>query len=718
MPKAVQLPAPSETPTAAAQNNDQTAAGFAASPARKNPWFKPEDFNLVLADLPEQKKKFDSLTEDRKREVTILSDQRSPSEIREIIKITCSNRYQDADTEARAKIFDQIQQLRFGDLIDLGRRFENLGREPQSNFEPPKNPTVARILADLNEPAYAKRTEKAAPVQTVETVMTEALGDRNPSQQQMIRNIFDSPQFQRLNDGRKAAAAGMIQKLTAEDLSDLDWRASNYQRNPQTEFPSPPEPQVEAVLCLLNHQNRQVQPPPQSIAELVPPTEKVRFEQLSAGRGSLDRQAIAEIIGSRPYRYLNEDGRQHLSSQIAAMDSADLLVMSGRLGLIGSGNPHLLADKQNTPPQRAIAEIYTSVTAPPPGTEKLFDGRPVEERLAIYTTLTSLKSSTLSSEDQKKLHEIIGACDTRSLWDLVILSGPNYSFVPSLLQQDKDGKNGLASLYDIVTAQSVRGPDLAANWSEFKREALHAVAHPYAAAQGNKGTCAATEPIRVFTDRQPAEALRIIRDLALEGRVKFRDGNWAELKTEALSDDGSRRNIVERMLQSTMMEYANGSETYHNKSDISEGPSNSHSGLHHNQICRLLTALYGQKYNSITGPGEELLKIVQSTFSTVHASADFAGSHLISIEKCFTATVTISNPWGHEIHDNFAPTESLGYYYSEGRQIFSRADFAKRLKAIFLPDTELQAASAQSPAPSPPQPPNWRDKLAQLFGKR
>ncbi len=81
--------------------------------------------------------------------------------------------------------------------------------------------------------------------------------------------------------------------------------------------------------------------------------------------------------------------------------------------------------------------------------------------------------------------------------------------------------------------------------------------------QGNVGTCAATSIQLSLIERQPAEYIRLVTDLAVTGHATAANGATLDRVPSSIPPSpGNMRTVSERLFQSSVLDYANGDTRY------------------------------------------------------------------------------------------------------------------------------------------------------------
>ena len=179
-------------------------------------------------------------------------------------------------------------------------------------------------------------------------------------------------------------------------------------------------------------------------------------------------------------------------------------------------------------------------------------------------------------------------------------------------QRDSTGKTLVDSLLRL-TEETL--------WDPFAREPgrtriffelVFNVFDPKRINQGLKGTCAAACIEGYLAERDPAEYSRIVAGLVTrEGLVTMKSGQMLVCNEDVLAphEREQRRNAVSRIFQAACMEFAYPNMPYDNVVDGHfHGDDNVGSGLEINAFERLLQAITGQTWKTITVMHSRLAK--------------------------------------------------------------------------------------------------------------
>jgi len=134
------------------------------------------------------------------------------------------------------------------------------------------------------------------------------------------------------------------------------------------------------------------------------------------------------------------------------------------------------------------------------------------------------------------------------------------------------------------------------------RELVGNIAEPGNTNQRDRGTCAPTTVEYIHAKNQPSDYARTVTGLFSEkGDVRLRNGDTLHRNASGLGPDNSGRTSVDRIYQSSMMDYADGDKmTYDNARDkhINADGSVAHSGMYTNEKRKSMEAVTGEGHES------------------------------------------------------------------------------------------------------------------------
>ena len=100
---------------------------------------------------------------------------------------------------------------------------------------------------------------------------------------------------------------------------------------------------------------------------------------------------------------------------------------------------------------------------------------------------------------------------------------------------------------------------------------IEETAHPGRVNQGNRGTCTMTSVSYLLAKNHPAEYARLAAGMmSPSGTARLANGETLRRVEDSIApDDNKSRSPSERLLQSALMDFADGSKTYSNRDDRS-----------------------------------------------------------------------------------------------------------------------------------------------------
>ena len=190
--------------------------------------------------------------------------------------------------------------------------------------------------------------------------------------------------------------------------------------------------------------------------------------------------------------------------------------------------------------------------------------------------------------------------------------------------------------------------------------------------QGNRGTCTVTSMTYGLAEKNPAEYARLVTDLAINGQTKLANGDTIQPPADGLAQDNGSRSVGERLLQSSLMTYAN--PTYQNFNaaaltnpnvNIDGVPPGFGSGMNPDNQSKVLGALHNRKYEVVTeikynfvAANKDVLAMtkleLEKRGGPVYTWVDWSspgspGSHIVEVTKIENGRVYFRNPWGGNI---------------------------------------------------------------------
>jgi hypothetical protein len=291
-------------------------------------------------------------------------------------------------------------------------------------------------------------------------------------------------------------------------------------------------------------------------------------------------------------------------------------------------------------------------------------------RVQAATLPTTTKIDLSVSRSLEDLKESIGESFGRSRRD----RREAYQRLDSLQargilgKSDEAGRTLVDDLYDLNTQPLAKK----VHRRKLMMAVLRHLDNPELMKQGERGACAAAGLQHVLAARDPAQYVKVVRGLASPGgQATLNSGERLRRVDHSIRDD-SDRDVASRLVQSALIEYGNGPESYSNKKDLSTGPHSEglhqanpwvpnsghqeggHSGLYPAEISRVMKALFG---------GDAQVQFVDPDLKTQHldkireAVSDGEvvlaglrwdkGAHLVVIKEVHDDHLVAWNPWGN-----------------------------------------------------------------------
>lgn len=243
----------------------------------------------------------------------------------------------------------------------------------------------------------------------------------------------------------------------------------------------------------------------------------------------------------------------------------------------------------------------------------------------------------------------------------------------TMAARDRQGQTTLQHLTTFSNQRTAQG----LNREQGLRELMHTLADPGTIAQRNRGTCSPTSIEYSHARRQPADFARTMTGLFSEsGQVRLANGETMTRNASGVAADDSNRSSIDRVYQSTMMDFGNGTADYNNATDThsvrrgvrptASGSYTSGSGLADVDAARARSAVFGEAHTATglsTNGGisgirrfttdrdlqRELREGRQPQISmswNPNPNAQHS-SHAVVIERMDDNYVYLRNPWGN-----------------------------------------------------------------------
>lgn len=315
---------------------------------------------------------------------------------------------------------------------------------------------------------------------------------------------------------------------------------------------------------------------------------------------------------------------------------------------------------------------------------------------------------SLGSTERTQLAQVFGAASNHGLRSIHLLSQQP----GRLMDRDSQGGTLLSNL-----AQLARGPLHAALPESRRAELLDSVLQESSRAelidQKHFSTCTVTSMQYELARDNPAEFARIMAGLAgPTGRVGMRGGGELELQADALIPQALRnpgdfggRTLSEALFQTSLMEYANGTDEYRvqgPQGDESIRPDGStYQGQFASGMVRASSALFGRQYSD--WPTYDATRDAQLDFlrnyrpdgpnAPVLISFDMngdapGGGHAVTFERMEGDRVFFRNPWGRtqDARGTEVPFGARVEDPATGLYSFSLEQFRERVYGLTVPE--------------------------------
>ena len=180
--------------------------------------------------------------------------------------------------------------------------------------------------------------------------------------------------------------------------------------------------------------------------------------------------------------------------------------------------------------------------------------------------------------------------------------------------------------------------------------------------QSNRGTCTCTSISHKLAARNPAEYARIATDLALTGQSKLANGAAINVPgPTAWAADNSTRSHSERLIQSSLMDYARPGKTYVNNqggggTSLDGWADRRDGGLTSDEESRVMGGLFNKPFESFDGYGifgskTDIMNKIRGELGrgVSHVNVDLewgSGGHAVEVTGIRNGRVFFRNPHG------------------------------------------------------------------------
>jgi peptidoglycan hydrolase-like protein with peptidoglycan-binding domain len=222
--------------------------------------------------------------------------------------------------------------------------------------------------------------------------------------------------------------------------------------------------------------------------------------------------------------------------------------------------------------------------------------------------------------------------------------------------------------------------------------------------QSNRGTCTCTSISHKLAARNPAEYARIATDLALTGQSKLANGAAINVPgPTAWAADSSTRSHSERLIQSSLMNYARPGKTYINNqggggSSLDGWADRRDGGLTSDEESRVMQGLYNKPFEAFDGYGifgskKDIMNKIRGELAmgVSHVNADLKwgpGGHAIEVTGIHNGRVFFRNPHGTAGVGATGTIQGTAGNGSNGGPLRKTEDGAKAIQSMSLADFE------------------------------
>ena len=223
--------------------------------------------------------------------------------------------------------------------------------------------------------------------------------------------------------------------------------------------------------------------------------------------------------------------------------------------------------------------------------------------------------------------------------------------------------------------------------------------------QSNRGTCTCTSISHKLAANNPAEYARIATDLALTGQSKLANGAAINVPgPTAWAGDSSTRSHSERLIQSSLMDYARPGKTYVNNqgaggSSVDGWADRPGGGLTSGEEERVMEGLHNKSFEVYDGEfnfrddKKDIMNKIRGELgrgvSHVNVDLDWgSGGHAVEVVKVENGRVFFRNPHGTNGVGATGTIQGTSANNSNGGPLRRTEDGAKAIQSMTLADFE------------------------------
>ncbi len=223
--------------------------------------------------------------------------------------------------------------------------------------------------------------------------------------------------------------------------------------------------------------------------------------------------------------------------------------------------------------------------------------------------------------------------------------------------------------------------------------------------QSNRGTCTCTSISHKLAAKNPAEYARIATDLALTGQSKLANGAAISVPgPTAWQGDNSTRSHSERLIQSSLMNYARPGKTYINNqgtggTSVDGWADRPGGGLTSNEEERVMEGLYNKSVDVYDGEWnfrddkKDIVNKIRGELgrgvSHVNVDLDWgSGGHAVEVVKVENGRVFFRNPHGTNGVGATGTNQGTAANNTNSGPLRRTEDSAKAIQSMTLADFE------------------------------
>ncbi|NDD28553.1 MAG: hypothetical protein EB084_09850 [Proteobacteria bacterium] len=260
----------------------------------------------------------------------------------------------------------------------------------------------------------------------------------------------------------------------------------------------------------------------------------------------------------------------------------------------------------------------------------------------------------------------------------------------ALDKRDANGDDLLSNLHQLTTQPMAPGVDRDVVLAQ---TIAHLAAPGRTMSQGSKLTCGAATVSYQLARSRPAEYARLVCGLTwTQGQVRLDSSAVARRLPNALTDDGSGRSVVERIVQSSLMEVAASGSDKHYEA-LADGFFDTRgqmvqTGLYPAELAQLESAVGTGRYTVVETPDQQaVMKALDGKQMAPVALKWDGGDHWVLAQGVSDGRVYFRNPHGHRETDRTTLRESGHQLHKDGVESLPLGEFMQRLCVLLTPSS-------------------------------